>query len=137
LPAVDAGGPSTVKTALLIYSDSMARDFTTVLRGYEKKQVDSVFGRVVEALADGGDAAQRAAARDTLRAATFDIALRGYDRFEVDDAVQSFLRQLDIAASGDELRKTLGSVLRMSQPTDGLIIDEVQRLRALADKDNL
>jgi DivIVA domain-containing protein len=122
--------------ALLIYSGSMAREFTTVLRGYDRGQVDSVFGRAVEALNAGGDAAQRAAARDALRAARFDIALRGYDRLEVDDALQSFLRQLDIAASGDELRKTLGSVLRMSQPTDRLIIDEVQRLRALADQDN-
>lgn len=123
--------------ALLIYSDTMAREFTTVLRGYERRLVDSVLDRVVEALAAGGDAAQRAAARDSLRAVKFDVALRGYDRLEVDDAVQSFLRQLDIAASGDELRKTLGSVLRMSQPTDRLIIEEVQRLRALADQHNL
>jgi DivIVA domain-containing protein len=122
---------------LLIYSDTMAREFTTVLRGYERRLVDSVLDRVVEALAAGGDAAQRAAARDSLRAVKFDVALRGYDRLEVDDAVQSFLRQLDIAASGDELRKTLGSVLRMSQPTDRLIIEEVQRLRALADQHNL
>jgi DivIVA domain-containing protein len=119
---------------VLIYSDTMARKFTMVLRGYERRQVDSVLGRVVEALAAGGDAAQRGAARDSLRAVKFDVWLRGYDRLEVDDAVQSFLRQLDIAASGDELRKTLGSVLRMSQPTDRLIIEEVQRLRALADQ---
>jgi DivIVA domain-containing protein len=122
--------------ALLIYSDTMAREFTTVLRGYEKRQVDSVLGRVGEALTAGGDAAQRAAARATLRAAKFEVALRGYDRLEVDDAVQSFLRQLDIAAAGDELRKTLGSVLRMPEPTDRLIIEEVQRLRALADEHN-
>jgi hypothetical protein len=114
----------------------MARDFTTVLRGYERGQVESVLGRAAEALTADGRT-QRAAARDALRAADFQIVLRGYDRSEVDDEVQALLRKFDILASSDELRLTLGSVLRMSQPTDQLIVEEVRRLRALADQHNL
>jgi hypothetical protein len=119
--------------ARTIYSDAMTREFTTVLRGYEKRKVEAVLGRAAEALAAGGDAAQRAAARDALRAAEFEVGLRGYDRLEVDGAVEGLLRELDFMASNDELRMLLGSVLRMSQPTDQQIVDEVRRLRGLAD----
>ncbi|MET3425234.1 hypothetical protein BJ973_004446 [Actinoplanes tereljensis] len=110
----------------------MARDFLTVLRGYEKRQVDTLINSADAALT--GDAAQRAVAREALRTAKFEIALRGYDRLEVDKAVQALLRELDSLAATDEFRTTLASVLRLSQPTDQQIIDEVRRLRGAADR---
>ncbi|MFF5289189.1 DivIVA domain-containing protein [Paractinoplanes globisporus] len=115
----------------------MAREFTVVLRGYERKQVDAALARAFDALAPDGGVAQRTAARDALRAAEFEVALRGYDRLQVDEVVQGLLRELDNVVAGDDLRSTLGSVLRMSQPDDQLIVDEVRRLRELADQHNL
>lgn len=113
----------------------MRRDFTTVLRGYDKSQVDSVLGDAVQALAGG--LAQRAAARDALSTAAFGVVLRGYDRLEVDDAVRALLREFDAMAASDGLRLALGSVLRLSEPTDHLIVEEVRRLRSVADQHNL
>ncbi|PWK52069.1 DivIVA domain-containing protein [Actinoplanes xinjiangensis] len=110
----------------------MTFDFTIVLRGYDRQQVDALLGRASAALAAGGDAAQRARARDALRAADFAVVLRGYDRAQVDGAVQMMLRELD-AAPSDDLRAVLGSVLRLDDADDQRIIDEVRRLRTLAD----
>lgn len=123
--------------ALGTYNHGMSREFMMVLRGYDKKQVDAVVSGAVEALAADGDDGRRAAARDALRTASFTVVLRGYNRFEVDEAVQALLRDLDSTAPRDEFRMTLGSLLRLSQPTDQQILDEVRRLRDLADRDNL
>jgi len=111
-------------------------EFTTVLRGYEKRQVDEILTRALDAL-EGDSADQRASARESLRAAQFEIALRGYDRTQVDGAVQGVLRQLENVAATDELRVTLSSVLRMSRAGDQELVDEVRRLRELADQHNL
>lgn len=114
----------------------MAFDFTVVLRGYDRTQVDKILNPALDAL-DSTDPRQRAAARDALRDSAFDVVLRGYDRAQVEAAMETLQRELDGKVSGDELRSTLGSVLRMSQPTDQLIVDEVRRLRELADQHNL
>jgi DivIVA domain-containing protein len=114
----------------------MVQEFTVVLRGYDRSQVDKVLGDAVDAL-DSNNAAQRAAARDGLRTAKFDVAMRGYDRSQVDIGVKALLRELDNLVSSDDLRSTLGSVLRMSEPTDESIVDEVRRLREQADLHNL
>jgi DivIVA domain-containing protein len=110
-------------------------DFTVVLRGYDRFQVDAVLGQATAALAAGADPALRAPARQALRTADFTVVLRGFDRAEVDDALQEMLRELD--APADDLRATLGAVLRLPEPTDEQILDEVRRLRSLADTHNL
>ncbi|SFE70141.1 DivIVA domain-containing protein [Actinoplanes philippinensis] len=110
---------------------AMRLDFTFVLRGYDRSQVDALLGRASAAL-DAEDASQRARAREALQTADFTIVLRGYDRAQVDGAVQMMLRELD-AAPSEDLRATLASVLRLPDADDQLIIDEVRRLRALAD----
>jgi DivIVA domain-containing protein len=115
---------------------AMEIDFSVVLRGYDRAQVDKVLNPAVTAL-DSGDARQRAAARDALHSSAFDVVLRGYDRAQVEEAVETLERELDNLVTGDQFRTTLGSVLRMSQPTDQLIVDEVRRLRELADLHNL
>jgi|tagenome__1003787_1003787.scaffolds.fasta_scaffold19596446_1 hypothetical protein len=118
----------------MIYSVRMP-EFLTVLRGYEKRQVDEVLTRALNAL-EGGSADQRNVARESLRSAQFEVALRGYDRTQVDGAVQGVLRQLEGMAATDELRVTLTSVLRMSRAGDQELIAEVRRLRELADQHN-
>jgi DivIVA domain-containing protein len=55
----------------------MAQDFTVVLRGYDRGQVDAVLGAAFETISDGGGPAKRAAARDALRAAAFDVTAAG------------------------------------------------------------
>ncbi|WP_430783340.1 hypothetical protein [Actinoplanes sp. G11-F43] len=107
----------------------MPQDFNPALRGYEMRKVDAVLDRAVKALASGSPS-QRASAQAALRAADFPIALRGYVRDEVDDAVRELLRQF----GEHDLRETLGSVLRLTEPTDESIVDEVRRLRELADR---
>ncbi|NMO49957.1 DivIVA domain-containing protein [Actinoplanes sp. TBRC 11911] len=114
----------------------MVFDFTVVLRGYERTQVDKVLNPALEAL-DSTDAWRRAAARDSLRDSAFDTVLRGYDRAQVDAAIDALRQALDSPVPGDDFRSTLGSVLRILQPTDQLIIDEVRRLRELADRHHL
>ncbi|WP_433378406.1 DivIVA domain-containing protein [Actinoplanes sp. CA-142083] len=116
----------------------MAGDFITVLRGYDKAEVEQVIGRAVAALSSGGDL-QREAARDELRSAQFAVALRGYDRAQVDSAVEELARQLDAGAQGadGDLRSVLAQALRLEQPSDQAIVDEVRRLRELADLHNL
>jgi hypothetical protein len=119
-----------------VYDGGVTIDFTVVLRGYERTQVEAVIGPATAALAHGG-AAQRAAAREALRSARFEVSLRGYDRFQVDGEVKRLLQGLDGLGEADDLRTTLGSVLRIDQPTDQAIVDEVRRLRELADRHHL
>jgi hypothetical protein len=113
----------------------MTLDFTVVLRGYDRLEVEALLGKGAAALATGADPAQRAAARQALKTADFTVVLRGYDRVQVAGAVQELLRELD--APADDLRATLGTVLRLPEPTDQLILDEVRRLRSLADTHHL
>ncbi|MEU4623650.1 DivIVA domain-containing protein [Actinoplanes sp. NPDC023801] len=115
----------------------MQQDFTVVLRGYDRAQVDSVIGQGFDALDEGSGPAKRAAARDALRAASFDVVLRGYDRDQVDKAVRKLRGELDGPASTEDLRVTLASILRIPEPADQSIIDEVRRLRDLADRHGL
>jgi DivIVA domain-containing protein len=76
-----------------------AADFTVVLRGYDRSQVDVVISRAQGALSGDGAAAQREA-RAELEAsrAALRVVARGYDRIQVD----AFLDQLaaDLAKAG-------------------------------------
>jgi hypothetical protein len=58
-------------------------------------------------------------------------------RLQVDETVRKLLRELDGPAPVDDLREVLGSVLRIPEPTDRSIVDEVRRLRDLADRHGL
>ncbi|PRX22165.1 DivIVA domain-containing protein [Actinoplanes italicus] len=120
--------------ASAIYDAGMSQDFTVVLRGYDRQQVDELLGRGFDALGEDSGPARRAAARDALRAASFDVTLRGYDRMQVDKTVEKLLRELDGPAPAEDLWVILGSVLRIPEPTDQSIVDEVRRLRDLADR---
>ncbi|MEU4161052.1 DivIVA domain-containing protein [Actinoplanes sp. NPDC026670] len=111
----------------------MNPDFTIVLRGYHRTQVDAVLGQAIASLEAVGDRVQQAVAREALRTAEFDMALRGYDRDQVDRHVQRLLTAL-AEAPPDLFREALGAVLRLSDPTDEAIVDEVRRLRAVADR---
>lgn len=64
-------------------------DFTVVLRGYDRAQVDALLRQVNEALASE-DLARREAAADAVRDATFEVTWRGYHRQQVDH----FIRRL-------------------------------------------
>jgi DivIVA domain-containing protein len=72
-----------------------------------------------------------------LRAVEFAVALRGYDRGQVDSAVAELVRQLELGTQGDDLRTVLAQALRLEQPSDQAILDEVRRLRELADRHGL
>ncbi len=100
-------------------------DFTIVLRGYEKREVDGVLDRARKALA-GFDETQRVAARTELQNTSFTVALRGYDRDQVHKAVEKLLRRFGAAPS--DLRAELASMLNLAEPTDEEIIGAVQRL---------
>jgi hypothetical protein len=123
--------------ALTIYDVGMSLDFTIVLRGYDRQEVDTVLGSATATLGDGGDSAQRAAARDLLKSAEFGVVLRGYDRSQVDVTVKKLLKELDGPPPAEDLRLTLGAILRIPEPTDQSILDEVRRLRDLADRHGL
>jgi DivIVA domain-containing protein len=58
-------------------------DFTVVLRGYEYEPVNELIRLAGEAL-DSGDPALRQRAKTRIDEATFAVALRGYDRGQVD-----------------------------------------------------
>jgi DivIVA domain-containing protein len=58
-------------------------DFTVVLRGYEPVPVDELIRLARQAL-DSADPALRQRAKAQIEAATFVVALRGYDRGQVD-----------------------------------------------------
>ena len=71
----------------------MELEFTVILRGYDRDQVDAVLRQADRALASG-DATACAAAAAALKRADFTVVLRGYDRPQVDEAVQERLRRL-------------------------------------------
>ncbi|WP_327041436.1 hypothetical protein OG400_30495 [Micromonospora ureilytica] len=71
----------------------MELPFVVALRGYDMRQVESLFAEADAALATDS-AVARAAARDALRAATLRRRLRGYDVRQVDAAIDERLRAL-------------------------------------------
>ncbi|WFE44774.1 DivIVA domain-containing protein [Verrucosispora sp. WMMD1129] len=70
--------------------------FDTALRGYEKRMVDDLVRRGLDALASG-TAAQRQAVRAELDGRTLEVALRGYDMGQVD----AYLERLSAALANE------------------------------------
>ncbi|MFF5215811.1 DivIVA domain-containing protein [Micromonospora sp. NPDC000442] len=70
--------------------------FDSALRGYEKRMVDDLIQRGLDALASG-PAEQRQAVRAKLDGRTLEVALRGYDMGQVD----AFLERLAAALAND------------------------------------
>jgi DivIVA domain-containing protein len=58
-------------------------DFTVVLRGYDRDQVDALVRRASDALAST-DQRLRSSAREALAEPTLLVGMRGYDRGQVD-----------------------------------------------------
>ncbi|MBT0770612.1 hypothetical protein KIH74_16840 [Kineosporia sp. J2-2] len=71
----------------------MAKLFPVVMRGFDKTQVEEVFARADNAIADG-DATRRAAAREELGSTVFQIGARGYSPTDVAMAVEQRLAAL-------------------------------------------
>lgn len=71
----------------------MAKLFPVVARGFDKAQVEDVFGRADQAIADT-DAEKRAAAREELRSTVFQIGPKGYSPTDVAMAVEQRLAAL-------------------------------------------
>ena len=107
-------------------------DFTVVLRGYDRTEVDQALGRAEAALSSGSDS-QRAASLGELRK-EFTVVLRGYDRGQVDGAVGTLVAALNGAGDKAGFRAALASALRLEQPSEQEILDEVRRLREVADR---
>ena len=61
--------------------------FTVVIRGYDRGQVDAAFAKA-ETFAAAGDTA---AAKQVLTGVDFTVVLRGYDRGQVDAHIKHFL----------------------------------------------
>ncbi|MCA2215324.1 hypothetical protein [Jidongwangia harbinensis] len=78
----------------------MRSDFTVVLRGYDRDQVDRLFARADAAVASSDDAV-RASALRLLRSPGLPVVLRGYARDQVDDAVRDRLAALGSTAPDD------------------------------------
>ena len=70
-----------------------AVEFSIVLRGYDMATVDALVQRAYIALAST-DPARRVATRAALLDPTVPIALRGYDRFEVDEHLRQLASRL-------------------------------------------
>jgi DivIVA domain-containing protein len=68
-------------------------DFTVVVRGYDRREVDAVVSRV-DAAQGSSDPALRASVRAELSRVHFPVRLRGYDRMQVDDYVERSSVQL-------------------------------------------
>jgi DivIVA domain-containing protein len=68
-------------------------DFTVVLRGYDREEVDSLVERVREAL-ELNDVTTRAEVRELIRTTTFQRRFRGYECNEVDDYLRRMTDQL-------------------------------------------
>jgi DivIVA domain-containing protein len=68
-------------------------DFTVVLRGYDRAEVDSLVERVHDATASDSPTT-RASAREELRRSVLRVRLRGYDRAQVDDYLRLMAEQL-------------------------------------------
>ncbi|MGW3783790.1 hypothetical protein ACWD5Z_04350 [Micromonospora chokoriensis] len=84
---------SCSKRAGYRYGGRMTLPFDRALRGYDMRQVESLFAEVDRALATDS-AASRAAARDVLRAASLERRLRGYEMRQVDAAIDQRLADL-------------------------------------------
>lgn len=110
----------------------MNADFTVVLRGYDRIEVDKALGRAEAALTSGSESL-RAASLDELGKG-FTVVLRGYDRGQVDNTVGTLVIALNGSRDGARFRSALASVLRLDQPTEQEILDEVRRLRESADE---
>ncbi|MCD5315576.1 hypothetical protein [Kineosporia babensis] len=67
--------------------------FPVVLRGYDTDQIDELFTRIDEVLANG-DADARAAVREELKSTVFTFAARGYPPTDVAMAVDQRLSAL-------------------------------------------
>jgi DivIVA domain-containing protein len=65
------------------------RDFTVVLRGYDRPQVDSALDRITQ-LVESGQIEQARPAADGLK---FNVVMRGYDRGQVDAYLEALLRR--------------------------------------------
>lgn len=68
-------------------------DFTIVLRGYDRGQVDALLRQVDDALAST-DLTVREAAAEAVRGATFEMVMRGYDRDQVDQLLRRLPAEL-------------------------------------------
>ena len=119
----------------------MDRDFTVVLRGYDRAEVDKALERA-EAALHGGSGSERAASLKELGKG-FTVVLRGYDRIGVDRAVGVLVTALSGTGGsgssgsdgdGERLRSSLAAVLRLDRPSDEEMLAEVRRLRELADR---
>ena len=67
--------------------------FTIVLRGYDINAVERLIGVASEALASGSPT-ERETACHTLRNPDLRVRFRGYDRFQVDAALQLLVDEL-------------------------------------------
>ncbi|MCU7722679.1 DivIVA domain-containing protein [Actinoplanes sp. KI2] len=63
----------------------MNRDFTVVLRGYDRTEVDRALGRAEAALTSGSESRRAASLAELGK--DFTVVLRGYDRQQVQQAV--------------------------------------------------
>jgi DivIVA domain-containing protein len=69
-------------------------EFSVVLRGYDRVEVDALIARAGEAI-QSGDTALRAAVRDELLTAALNVRMRGYDRSQVDGVRRRYAEQLE------------------------------------------
>ncbi|RKN48266.1 DivIVA domain-containing protein [Micromonospora endolithica] len=69
-------------------------EFPVMLRGYDRREVDSIFTPAIAALA-ATDPRVRAEAAAALRRANPTVALRGYGRAQVDSAITRIVGQLE------------------------------------------
>jgi len=111
----------------------MNGDFTVVLRGYDRTEVDKALGRAEAALSSGSESLRSASLHELRNG--FTIVLRGYDRAQVDNTVGTLAIALAGDGDGASLRSALASVLRLDQPTEQEILEEVRRLRESADRE--
>jgi hypothetical protein len=73
--------------------------FTIVLRGYDINAVERLIGVASEALVSGSPTERETACR-ALREPDLRIRFRGYDRFQVDDALQLLVDELSEESAG-------------------------------------
>lgn len=68
-------------------------------RGYRRAQVDAVLARIERTLnpgpQDGGEPAPQPITAEQVRGSRFKVALRGYDRRVVDEALAEHIRELE------------------------------------------
>ncbi len=83
----------------------MTSDFTVLLLGYDKEQVDQVLAQADAALASS-DEAVRASTRKLLQEPDLVVVLRGYARDEVDDAVRDRLHRLGSTTEPEALPRS-------------------------------